>query len=473
MASLFEFSTHIAALKKEKKYNDALNYFKENKSNFSKEQISKNEYIISDLIYCLRYTNHFDAGFQFLSIYEIEINNETKERIISSYGWLLWSKYKVENLNSIESVVESNYFENDDEFVDDSNFHYNKNELLERVESLIVILLNKNNDFSKTLISNLFSIVLKSEKQKPSPSWKLISEFCDYFNPEQLSIECSTIQVERKGEMKDMELASDKENWYAYNTKALLKLGEWQKCFDISKEALEKLDSFHYSNDIWFSRRVALSKRNLGNTEETISELTSILRKKREWFIQKEIAELYYEKDDFDRAFKYVIDAINNFGPLEFKVDLLFLIGQILLKKNEKNLAFKHFSLSKLIRQSEEWKIPQKLFDELNNFEITEIITDDIGKLKSELKKYWNGFSPEKKKSDKSEILKGKIVRVINHNERGKDGFLKHKDKDYYFSSSSESQLTSKIEIGALVEFKVLPKLEGKKLRVRLISINL
>ena len=55
----------------------------------------------------------------------------------------------------------------------------------------------------------------------------------------------------------------DKENWFAYKTKALLKLGEWQECFDTSKNALEVLDNFHYSNDIWFARRIALAKKNL------------------------------------------------------------------------------------------------------------------------------------------------------------------------------------------------------------------
>ena len=250
---------------------------------------------------------------------------------------------------------------------------------------LIPILLGLNSDFSKTLVSNLFSIVLKSEKKKPAPNWKLVNDFCNQIDPTLLSTDCSTIQVERKGRTQDMELASDFENWYAYKTKALMKLGEWQECFNTSKEALEKIDSFHYSNDVWFSRRVALSKKNLGNAEDTIEELETILKKKREWFIQKELAELYFEKDDLDAAFKLAIDAINNFGPLEFKVDLLYLIGKILNKQEESDLAFKHFSLSKLVRQDEEWKVPQKVFDELNQLEQSEIPLSELKNLKSEL----------------------------------------------------------------------------------------
>jgi len=474
MSSLFDFSRHISQLAREKKHNDALKFFKDNKTDFSNEQIGNNEYLVSDILKCLRNTNYFDAGFQFLNIYGIEINNETKERVLTSYGWLLWSKYKSENTNTNDHFEnEINYFEDDETDEPQTNFHYNKTEIILKIEELIPLLYEKNTDFSKNLISFLFSIVLKSEKKKPTPNWKLINDFCNEFNPDNLSTECSTIEVERKGRKKDMELASDKENWFAYKTKALLKLGEWQECFDTSKKALDVLENFHYSNDIWFARRIALSKKNLGNSKDTISELENILRKKKEWFIQKELAELYFEDNDLESAFKYAIQAITNFGPLEFKVDLLFLLGRILNEKDEKDLAFKHFTLSKLIRQSEEWKIPQKIFDKLRNFKNAEINVNGISKLKSELKRYWNGFSPEKNKSfSKSrETQKGEIIRIMNDNERGKDGFLKSNNKDFYFSLSSNFHLTSKVEIGTKVEFSIISSQGEKKEQARVKKI--
>ena len=474
MASIFDLSRHISQLKREKKYNEALVFFKENKSDFTNEQISKNEYLISDMVACLRYTSHYDAGFKFLSIYDIEINSETNERILNSYGWLLWSKYKSENSNVNDSENENDYFEEDEETLDNSNFHYDKNELIQRIEVLIPILLSINNDYSKTLTSNLFSIVLKSEKKKPTPNWKLINEFCNNFNPENLSTECSTIQVERKGQLKDMELASDMENWFAYKTKSLLKIGEWQECFDTSKKALETIESFHYSNDVWFARRIALAKKNLGNTEETIEELQTILRKKKEWFIQKELSELYFEKEDFEKAFKYSIDAITNFGPIEFKVDLLYLLGRIHKNKSESELAFKHFSLSKLIREKEEWKVPQKLFDELNQFEQQAITVSEINKLKSDLNKYWNSFKPKQKNPSKSNpnIQNGEVVKIMHDNERGKDGFLKCDGTEYYFSLSANYHLTPKISIGSKVGFKILSAENGKKEQTRIIKLN-
>ena len=120
-----------------------------------------------------------------------------------------------------------------------------------------------------------------------------------------------------------------------------MKLGKFQECYDVSKLALETFEKFHYSNDIWFARRIALSKKNLGNPEDAIKELQQILRKKKEWFIQKELAELYKEEGKNDKAFDLAIDAINNFGDLEFKIDLLYLLGE-LLKAKGIDVVFRH-----------------------------------------------------------------------------------------------------------------------------------
>lgn len=472
MPTLFEFSQQIATLKKEKKFPEALSYFRENKNSFTKEQIANNVYIISDMISCLRHANHLDAGFQFLSIYGIEINSEQKERILSAYGWLLWAKYKAENGINGHSAIEEDFFDEEDEEIGNQNFNLDKSELLLNVENLIPILNSLNNDFTKTLSSNLFSIVLKSEKKKPAPNWRLVNEFCNKIGNENLSKECSTIQVERKGQLKDMELASDFENWYAYKTKALTKIGEWQECLDLSKEALEKIENFHYSNDAWFSRRVAISKKNLGNTEDTIQELETILKKKREWFIQKELAELYLEKGSIDLAFKMAINAMNNFGPLEFKVDLLYLIGKILKQQDKLDLSFKHFTLSKLVRQSEEWKLPQKLFEELRGFTFAEVPLTDLKELKKELQKYWDTFKPQQTrtfdKTTKDKNFEGEIVRILHDNERGKVGFIKSNGKEHYFSVNPNYHSISDISVGTKVLFEILPPKDDKKEQTRI-----
>jgi len=465
MASLYDFSQAISKLNKEKKFLETLNYFKENKIHFTAEQISSNDYLISAMLTALRQTGNFDNAFKFLELYKIAIDENTKEIILTAYGWLLFSKFKAENQLNENHQIESEIFD-DEEIETTSNHHYNKTEIVQKIESFLPLILKVNNEFAYSVVSNLFTSVLKAEKKKPNANWKLVSDICDLISPELLHTDCRTIEVERKGQKKPMELASDKENWYAYKSKALMKLGLFQECYEVSKQALERFKVFHYSNDIWFARRIALSKKNLGNSADAITELQQVLRRKKEWFIQKELAVLYQEAGEYEKAFIYAISAINNFGDLEYKVDLLFLLGELLKSKQENDLAYKHFSLSQLIRIKEEWNIPSKLQTALSQFEKSAISIDKLNELKNELKKYWNSFNPEQNTPIQNTTHRqaGKIDRILHNDEKGADGFIKFDgNKSIYFRVNSTEEIIKKIAIGLEVEFKILPAKEDKK----------
>ncbi|MBP9216410.1 MAG: hypothetical protein KBF23_04510 [Agitococcus sp.] len=240
----------------------------------------------------------------------------------------------------------------------------------------------------------------------------------------------------------------------------------FQECYEVSKQALNLFELFHYSNDIWFARRVALSKKNLGNSADAIAELEQVLRRKKEWFIQKELAVLYQEAGDNEKAFNYAISAINNFGDLEYKVDLLYLLGELLKSKQENDLAFKHFSLSQLIRTKEEWSIPSKLQTALSQFEKTAIAVDKLQDLKSELKKYWSSFNPQpnNQRQNTNQRQTGKIDRILHNDEKGVDGFIKFNgNKSVYFRVNTTEEIIKKLTIGLDVEFKILPATEDKK----------
>lgn len=389
--TLFDFSQSIKALNKEKKFSDALQFFKNNKTEFSAEQIGLNKYVVYEMITALIETNHYEVIFTFIE----------QHRIV----------------------------------LDPKNFGY----------------------------------LLKKFKDKPSVNWTFVNKFCDLVSADTLDTECKTIEVERKGEKKPMELASDKENWYAFKTKSLFETQQYQECFEISKKALETFETFHYSNEIWFARRIALSKKHLGNSADALNELLQVLRRKKEWFIQTEVAEIYKENGDFDKAFKYAIEAINNFGDLVYKVGLLVQLAEILENKMEHELAYKHYSLSKLLRQHEEWKVPQTIEYSLQNLGFAQISLEQLPNLKKELKNYWNTFKlqQESKTINSNQQQTGKIDKILNNDEKGADGFIKYdSNKSVYFRLQPSEELVKNINIGLEVTFKVLPpKVDGKKER--------
>lgn len=343
------------------------------------------------------------------------------------------------------------------------------------VYEMISALIEKNHyDFIFTFIgqynvilnSTNFSYLLKKFKDKPSVNWNVVNRFCDLVSVDSLDTECRTIEVERKGEKKPMELASSKEDWYAVKTKALFETQHYQECFEMSKIALESFDKFHYSNEVWFARRIALSKKHLGNSEDALNELLSILKRKKEWFIQYEVSQIYKENGDYENSFKFAISAINNFGDLEYKVALLVLIAELLYLKEEKELSFKHYLLSKLLRVQEGWNVPSSILVVLSQFPFEQITIEKLPDLKRELKKYWNSFNTQQNtpRQNTTQIQIGKIDKVLHNDEKGADGFIKFGgNKSIYFRVNTTEEIIKKITIGLEVEFKILPATNDKK----------
>ncbi len=323
-----------------------------------------------------------------------------------------------------------------------------------------------------------FSYLLKRFKDKPSVNWTLVNRFCDLIDPEQLNTECTIIEVERNGARRPMELASPREQWYASKTKALFETRNYQQCFELSKKALESFDRFHHSNEVWFARRIALSKRHLGNLDEALNELLQVSKRKREWFIQKEIAEIYKEKGEIEEAFKYAIVAVNNSGNIEYKVDLLTLIGDLLNSRGEQELAFKHYSLSRLLRLEQGWRVPESLTLALSQFSFTQINMTDLPKLKSELKSYWLSLGNAQLENrpprrPRAEKIRGRIHRILNNNERGADGFLRYGDSESVYFSVRQIEIASRLKVGLEVEFELsLQRNDGRQRAINLTIIQ-
>ena len=440
-----DFSNEIDRLKKSNQFQLALEFFKHNKEQFTKEQIKSNKFLISNIIACLRKTGKSNFATNFLNTYDITLNNQTELLILNQYGWAIYDILKIELENS----------------------NYNKEKILNLLHTPVSLLINSDANFMSSIISQIFTIVLRKEKEKQNEDYRFLNEFCNLFNPEILSIEVSTI--DQKG--KSVKLASDKEKWYATKSKVLFELGLFQECFEVSEKALHELNNFHYNNDLWFARRIALSKKSLGNLDEAINDLEKIFKRKREWFIQKELAELYFEANQIEKAYQYAIEAMtrNGFAKLEFKIGGIFLLGKILKIKSDTIMANKHFWIVRCIRVQNGWKITDELQQELNSFEP---LSDAFESLLNELKKFWQpDKAADKSKLDNSDGTYIGIVRKILHdNEQGKNGFIVHKEKDFYFTLPATIGFCKKLSEGGSVKFVEIEQPDGKK-RAKIIKI--
>jgi len=255
---------------------------------------------------------------------------------------------------------------------------------------------------------------------------------------------------------KHREVQSEKEKWFAIKTKSLEKLGRYEECTDICKEALEIISNFHYNNDVWFKRRIALSKAYLGDKQKAAEELETILQRKKEWFIEHEIANIYFDLGDNKKALDYAIDAALNFGKNENKWELFLLMAQILTAQGRVDDAKEHLLFAAKLRVDQEWKIPEKLQKMLTEYKIDISISKKRSELLKKLRVLW-----EAEKYSSLPSMVGTVKTILKN---GKAGFISSENgKDYYFKTNSFKGNKNRLERGLKVSFFIEDSFDKKK----------
>ena len=190
-------------------------------------------------------------------------------------------------------------------------------------------------------------------------------------------------------DQKHREIQSDQEKWFAIKTKALEKNRAYEECIELCEKALNNIPKFHYNNNIWFKRRIALSKAHLGNKRQAAEELEVLLQDKKEWFIQHELARIYDDLGEIEKALTYAIEAALNFGKDENKWELFVLMARILKRQGKLEKARNHLAFAVKLREEHGWKIPDSLGKMVTEFNIDSHGTIDKKALFKELKMFW------------------------------------------------------------------------------------
>jgi hypothetical protein len=419
-----------------------------------KNIIKSDPYLVAFVMDIFRKSRHVERAIGFMKFLGIDVGVDCAEQIVNAYGWALYSKLKLE-INDLEDDESEAAF---DSLVLDSEGDENSETVQTHPSSEALNLVYNSIEFYQkdskySPFSKLFRLSLKYERKKPNPNWNWIIQFLSKVDRKKLTTACESFQFEKGGKTKTVELASDVETWYSYYTLAALKRKSFDESLQISKEALFTIEKFHYNNDLWLARKIALCNKGLGNIEQAIDEMKRIESRKGEWFIQRELAELYLETSDIESAMSFAIKSALSFGDREKKDGLFFLIGQILTKRGDKVHAFKHFQLSKLIRDDQGWSIPQKLKVALMESEVIGIESDDLNSLYKELLSFWKSNAPENPQTD---FLNGEITRLNIEKEIGSI-LSKENSKSFFFRFKDFKGPKNKLIKGIRVKFRSRP----------------
>ncbi len=257
----------------------------------------------------------------------------------------------------------------------------------------------------------------------------LILEWLDELDPENLSKDC-WVGTGKDG--KQVEYASEQENWYAERAKALEKLERYQESGQVSLKALETLEKFHFDNDVWFNYRIATADKHLGLLDEAQAHLEKVRERKKDYFIDLEIAEVAHALKRTDDAIKYACSAAIAPWPrfFEFRWKVFFLLAQLFQEKGEIELAKEHALLVWKIGACQNSDVPAEVKNLANEMALGTPDDRSEREIYDGLLEVWvkTLFGDRKK-------IRGRILKV---NENGKSGFIEAEDGNVYYYNSRE-----------------------------------
>lgn len=256
-------------------------------------------------------------------------------------------------------------------FIKDSTDETELFDYTERVTEIV-----RQEDLNKSPVCVYTQCVFKAIMYlKSQEDWEYMLYWLDKLNPELLN------QNPKEG--GDTKYPSKKEDYYRYLSTAYLKCGDYEDCINASAEALDVIDSFAFNGDIWHMWRIAKSLNKLNHPEEALEYLNKVVNVQNDWYILKEIADCYYQTGNNDKAIEYAAKAVLTDDSVNVKVNLYYLIYNILKDSNEE-LALKHAKLFLALKLESGANIP----DDIEELDIDEADLD-ASELEREIKDYW------------------------------------------------------------------------------------
>ena len=229
-----------------------------------------------------------------------------------------------------------------------------------------------------------------------------------------------------------------KEKYYDWASKAYLEVMEFEKCIEVSKTALETLDKFHDEGDTWFKWRIAKSLKQLNQLRKSLSYYLEVIEVKDDWYMYRDIAEIYYELNKPYEALDYLCPAILSRGSINIKANLYYLCYKVFKLFNEE-MAIKHAQLYYLLRLEKGYYVP---------YEIEKLNFDETQLNKRELQREITGLWIQYKYKDQKRHY-GTVIKFFQDKNFG---FIKtHNDENIFFHKNEFKDDT--VYVGQLVSF--------------------
>lgn len=248
-----------------------------------------------------------------------------EDKVTGNYCWYVFDLFVKRRKNEPSKVYDERIKGNEKQILSLINRSLQKDKSEE----------NNKDPYLCPYTNSILSLLKVYKKQAAFPANKIIHLLSE-ISPEKLSKQCNSY-TDNKG--KETEEASPLEAYYAGLSKAYDKSNQFENCIKTSQKALSVIDNYHYDYDIWFQYRIAKSELELGNlkkAQELFEELINTRLGASKAFLFKEIAEIYFERNDYELANNYSLKGLMIQDKLKNNKNLYLLQARLFFRLNKK-----------------------------------------------------------------------------------------------------------------------------------------
>ncbi len=438
-----ELSFKIKLLKEKQLYTEALEVFKNERTALLPRDIANDGYVLSHVLYCMRKQSMFQVAIQCFQYYRQANGGVMRSNQWNALMWVFYDALKQEKSQVIDDTL-----------------------LIEAIDKVK----QEGSEFSVKTLNIFFQHYAKHLKGLQNVPWQRVENILKSFGRDLLSKETSEVTLTIKGKEKRMELASNYEEYYVLLSKSFFENLKFAECIDCCDEALSNIKAMHYKNHIWFKYRKSLAMMRLMQYSEAQTILEQLNKRENLWFVQKAISECLFYGGKVKESLQMALQAFANGGEEKYKGELIVFISEIYkhLGESEKQKQYSIFYC--LLRQHNAWKIGHEYVRYLEK-EGVSLMDYNYESLRKELQ-YEAGKATFAEASMSREKKEVKLVRIMNQNERGVDGFVEDNGGNtYYFSLPSSHKLSSSIKIGTKYRVQIEFNEKKRKKSAKLLSV--
>ncbi|TAD93189.1 MAG: hypothetical protein EAY75_01300 [Bacteroidetes bacterium] len=274
-----------------------------------------------------------------------------------------------------------------------------------------------------------------------------------------------TYAVALPGKNKQTELASDVEEWYSWKSKCLLQQGQWEACLQLCAEAAANIKKWHYSNDVWFGRRQAACLVQLNRRAEAATLLTQLLRRKKEWFMLADLAEI---TADPVAALGLYAQAALAYGDPPKKLRLYASMMALLQQQNKAAEALLHAQLMVALRLQNQWPVAPELMAQAANGGAV----PSVAALLQQLNPLWSTWQAGANGTKAAARQLGTVANLLPN---GHAGFIKPEagGANLYFLIKQYRGAAQSLRVGLKISYEIAEGYDNKKQQATQQAVNL